>query len=108
VGPIPIGGDEHTVNVMKASFLAPGEAIFVPSCRVVFTPGDWGATRGTLALGQSGHRFSRYRTDQLADWIAGRTHPWPWNGPAAESQIGALLLRPAGADDAPDPAGDGV
>lgn len=94
LGPIPVGGDEHTVNVMKASLLAPGEAMFVPTLRVVFTPGDWSGTRGTLVLGQSGHRFSPYRTDQLGDWLDGRTHPWPWNGPPAGAQIGALILRP--------------
>jgi acyl-homoserine lactone acylase PvdQ len=94
LGPIPVGGDEHTVNVVKASLLAPGEAVFVPTMRVVFTPADWSETRGTLALGQSGHRFSPYRADQLGDWLEGRAHPWPWNGPAPGAQIGALVLRP--------------
>lgn len=94
VGPIPVGGDEHTVNVMKAPPSTPGEASYVPTLRVVFTPADWDATRGTLALGQSGHRFSPHRADQLDDWLAGRTHPWPWNGPPPGTQIGALVLRP--------------
>jgi acyl-homoserine lactone acylase PvdQ len=47
-------------------------------------------------LGQSGHRLSPYRTDQLADWLAGRTHPWPWNGPPEDQVIGLLVLRPNG------------
>lgn len=106
LGPIPVGGDEHTVNVMKASLLAPGEAVFVPTLRVVFTPGDWGGTGGTLALGQSGHRFSPYRADQLDDWLDGRTHPWPWDGPPAGAQIGALILRPMDGEGALTPADD--
>ncbi len=94
VGPIPVGGDTHTINAMKASPLNPEEVLVVPSCRVVYTPAAWRETRGTLPLGQSGHRFSRFRTDQLQDWLAGRTHPWPWNGPKLGSGIGIVLMRP--------------
>jgi acyl-homoserine lactone acylase PvdQ len=95
VGPIGIGGDDSTINVAKTSPAAPEKILFVPSYRVVYTPADWSATRGTQALGQSGHLFSPYRTDQLKDWLAGRTHPWPWNGPAPGTEIGTLTLRPA-------------
>jgi acyl-homoserine lactone acylase PvdQ len=98
VGPIPVGGDEHTVNVMKANPLSPGEATYIPTLRVVFTPADWNGTRGTLALGQSGHRFSPHRADQLDDWLAGETRPWPWNGPEPGSEIGVLQLRPEATD----------
>lgn len=100
VGPIPTGGDEHTVNVMKAQPLNPGEAIYVPTFRAVFTPGDWVGTRGILALGQSGHRFSPYRADQLDDWLAGRTRSWPWGGPRSGTELGMVVLRPEAA--APD------
>jgi acyl-homoserine lactone acylase PvdQ len=96
VGPIPLGGDSQTINVAKASPLDPEDVLIVPSCRVVYTPTDWQGTRGTLPLGQSGHRFSPYRTDQLDDWLAGRTHPWPWNGPRIGTTIGIVLMRPAG------------
>jgi acyl-homoserine lactone acylase PvdQ len=101
LGPIPAGGDEHTVNVMKAPPLSPGQATYVPTFRVVFTPADWEATRGILALGQSGHRFSPHRADQLDDWLAGRTRPWPWNGPRPGSELGVVVLRPEAA--APGP-----
>ena len=95
VGPIAVGGDAHTLNTMKTYPTAPDKAQFVPSMRVVFTPADWPQTRGVLNLGQSGHRFSAHRTDQLDDWLNGRSHPWPWGGPEPGSEIGILVLSPA-------------
>ncbi|WP_338115373.1 penicillin acylase family protein [Thiocystis minor] len=94
VGPIGVAGGTDTVNVMKATPLKPEQALFAPSMRVVATPADWTQTRGTLPLGQSGHRFSPYRTDQLDDWLAGDSHPWPWNGPVDGNVVGQLLLMP--------------
>ena len=98
VGPIGLGGDSATVNVADVSPLAPREVGYTPSLRVVYTPADWSRTRGTLPLGQSGHRFSRYRTDQLDDWLAVETHAWPWNGPPEGTAIGELQLLPAQGD----------
>jgi len=34
------------------------------------------------------------RTDQLDDWLTGRSHPWPWGGPGAGREIGVLMLEP--------------
>jgi len=95
IGPIPVGGDTHTVNAMKASPARPEEALIIPSLRVVYTPADWNQTGGTLSLGQSGHRFSPFRDDQLEDWLEGRYHPWPWNGPPSEASL--LVLKPENA-----------
>lgn len=95
LGPIPVAGGAETVAVMKASPLAPERAQFIPSARLVQVPSHWPETRGTLPLGQSGHRFSPYRSDQLDDWLAGRTHPWPWNGPVQGQVRGLLVLRPS-------------
>jgi acyl-homoserine lactone acylase PvdQ len=97
IGPVPGIGDGATVNVMKASPEDPRRVLFAPSCRVVFTPGDWAESRLVLPLGQSGHRFSPYRTDQLADWLAGGSHPLPWGGPRPGTEVGVLTLHPAGA-----------
>ena len=96
IGPIGMGGDSATVNVANASPLAPRQIGYIPSVRVVYTPADWAGTRGTLPLGQSGHRLSRYRSDQLDDWLAGDGHAWPWNGPPASDLIGELRLVPGG------------
>jgi penicillin amidase len=96
VGPIPMGGDSATVNVANATPTVPREIGYIPSVRVVYTPADWSGTRGTLPLGQSGHRLSRYRTDQLDDWLACEGHAWPWNGPPAGAEIGQLQLVPEG------------
>jgi len=95
VGPMGLGGDSATINVASVAPTAPRRVGYIPSVRTLFTPADWSQTRGTLPLGQSGHRLSRYRTDQLRDWLEGRTHPWPWNGPAAHTAIGELRLVPA-------------
>ncbi len=94
VGPIPEGGDDYTVDVRKADAAEPGRPLFIPGYRVLFTPGDWSASRSVQALGQSGHRLSAYRSDQLADWRAGRTHALMWNGPSAGQTIGRLQLLP--------------
>ena len=94
IGPIGMGGDSATVNVANASPLQPREIGYIPSVRVVYTPSDWTGTRGTLPLGQSGHRLSGYRADQLDDWLAGRGHAWPWNGPPTGAAIGELRLVP--------------
>jgi acyl-homoserine lactone acylase PvdQ len=94
IGPLPVGGDAHTINTMKTTPLEPEEARFIPSMRTVFTPADWGDSRITLPLGQSGHRFSPHRADQLEDWLAGRTHALPWGGPAPDDEIGVLTLSP--------------
>lgn len=94
VGPLGIGGDNATVNVANASVLAPQRIGYIPSVRVVYTPADWSGTRGSLPLGQSGHRFSRYRTDQLDDWLGVATHAWPWNGPQPGTELGTLRLLP--------------
>jgi penicillin amidase len=95
IGPFGVGGDAYTVNVMKAEAATPMKPIFVPTYRHVFTPGNWEQTGGTQTLGQSGHRFSPYRSDQLTDWLEGRLHPWTWGGPPPGEVIGTVRLLPA-------------
>jgi acyl-homoserine lactone acylase PvdQ len=96
VGPLPSGGDDYTIDVRKAQASSPQRPVFIPSYRVLFAPGDWAASRGVQPLGQSGHRFSPYRSDQLADWRAGRSHPLVWDGPPPDRTVGRLRLLPAG------------
>ncbi len=95
VPPVAGVGDAATVAVMKVDPVDPRRALFAPSCRAVFTSGDWAGSRMVLPLGQSGHRFSPYRADQLPDWLAGRGHAMPWGGPKAGQGIGVLTLSPA-------------
>jgi penicillin amidase len=80
VGPLPVGGDSHTVNVMKSLPSAPETVTYVPTLRAVLTPG---------------HLFSRYRTDRLSDWLAGRLQPLQWQGPRAEATTGVLRMLPS-------------
>lgn len=94
VGPLASGGDDYTVDVRKTPAAEPQRPVFIPGYRLLATPGNWAASRSVQALGQSGHRFSAYRDDQLADWRAGRHHRLPWNGPPAGDAIGRLRLLP--------------
>jgi penicillin amidase len=110
VGPLPAAGDTQTVNTMKASPAEPDKGLIVPSLRLLYVPNDWTASRLTLPLGQSGHRFSPYRTDQLDDWLTGGAHRLQWDGPTSGEEIGAMVLRPAPAQatqpaalDSPEP-----
>jgi acyl-homoserine lactone acylase PvdQ len=93
-GPVMVGGDNHTVDAVKTEINAPQTPLFIPTYRVIYTPGDWRETRGTQPLGQSGHRFSQYRTDQLDDWLSGHMHSWSWGGLPAGKVIGTLRLVP--------------
>lgn len=94
LGPIGRGGDNQTIDVALAPLTSPRRIGNVASMRVVYVPAAWSETRGTLPLGQSGHRFSSYRADQLDDWLNGRTHRWLWGGPAAGQLLGTLSLLP--------------
>ena len=94
IGPLGRGGDAATIDVAGGVPTRPRAITNIPSLRVVFTPGDWSGTQGSLPLGQSGHRLSRHRSDQLDDWLAGETHAWPWGGPEPGSEIGELRLQP--------------
>jgi acyl-homoserine lactone acylase PvdQ len=94
VGPLPVGGDSHTIDVMKSLPSAPETVTYIPTLRAVMTPYDWAGNRISLPLGQSGHRFSPYRTDRLGDWLNGRGRPMPWGGPALEQTIGVQRLLP--------------
>lgn len=95
VGPVGIGGDNFTINMATTRIMQPEHVVYIPSYRTTMTPGAWERTRGTNTLGQSGHRLSPYRTDQLDDWLSGRTHPWHWGGPPAGEVAGVLTLQPA-------------
>jgi penicillin G amidase len=78
VGPIGVGGSSDTIDVVKTLPQEPGKGLFGASTRVVATPADWSRTRGTLTLGQSGHRFSPYRpTNSTTGW---RCNPIPGPG----------------------------
>jgi penicillin G amidase len=95
VGPIPLGGDAATINLAKASPVAPREVLFIPSCRMVLRPADWPAARVVVPPGQSGHPLSPYYADQIDDWLSGHPHALPWGGPRADKQLGLLTLVPA-------------
>jgi penicillin amidase len=75
----PTGGDDYTVsrgsiwNVEPADFTQGHGA----GMRAVFDLADLEASRFVIATGQSGNPFSPHWSDQLADWLAGRSWPLP-------------------------------
>ena len=86
----------NTIDVRKSQPSAPETVIYIPTLRMVVTPTHWPDSRISLPLGQSGHRFSPYRTDRLDDWLDGRSLPLQWEGPAPDEAIGVLQLSPRG------------
>lgn len=72
VGPVPVGGDEHTPNHSAAMPLDPlGPVKSLPNLRAVIDVGKWAASRWQLAGGQSGNPFSANYTDLFEKWREG-------------------------------------
>ncbi len=94
LGPLPAAGDTHSIKAFKTLLNNPQQVRFIPTLRVRFSPTHWEQSRISLPLGQSGHRFSPYRADQLSDWLQGRDHPLQWQGPEPSEAIGIKRLIP--------------
>ncbi|WP_020470543.1 penicillin acylase family protein [Zavarzinella formosa] len=72
VGPVPVGGDEHTPNHASAMPLDPlGPVKSLPNLRAIIDVGNWSASRWQLAGGQSGNPFSPHYTDLFEKWQIG-------------------------------------
>ena len=72
VGPVPVGGDEHTPNHASAMPLDPlGPVKSLPNLRATIDVGNWSASRWQLAGGQSGNPFSGHYTDLFDSWRQG-------------------------------------
>ena len=75
VGPVPIGGDEHTpcpASVLPLDPLGPVRSL--PNLRAVIDVGEWSNSRFALAGGASGNPFSPHYTD-LELWKKGQRVP---------------------------------
>jgi penicillin amidase len=76
LGPYPLPGSRDTVN---NGFFHWWEnqyrAVMGPSMRHIVDYGNFASSRFTITIGQSGHRLSRYYSDQVKDWLEGGYHP---------------------------------
>lgn len=76
IGPIPIGGDEHTPNHASVMPLDPlGPLKSLPNLRASIDVGEWANSRFVLAGGQSGNPFSPHYADMLPIWQKGEGVP---------------------------------
>lgn len=73
IGPLPLGGGNHTVNVCPSNeFVPPFHCTEGPSMRHVVDFGDVDGAGGfILPAGQSGNPRSRHYRDQTERWIKG-------------------------------------
>jgi len=97
LGPIPYGGDAHTVNPSPVNpadpTVNPGFAI--ASLRMAVDVGEWEQARFVLPGGQSGNPFSPHYADQFALWRKGDALPIAWSAKMVEiSTRHTLVLEP--------------
>lgn len=76
-GPHPVGGGSSIVNAIGYDASEGFDVTAAPSMRMVVDLGDLDASRWVNLTGNSGHPLSAHYDDQVDDWLAGRTHPWP-------------------------------
>jgi penicillin amidase len=97
LGPVPVGGDQNTINQHGCR---PGEPTRsphnIPGLRAVFDTSDWGNCRFVLAGGQSGNPLSPHYDDLFALWQRGEAVPISWApDEVLRGTVSALRLNPA-------------
>jgi len=90
-GPVPVGGDNMTVNKTTTNLRRPYETSEAASYRQILDVGAWDASVGVNTAGQSGHPRSPHYFDQNALWRQGGYHPLPFTRPAVEAATVSLL-----------------
>jgi penicillin amidase len=97
VGPIAIGGDEHTpchASVLPLDPLGPVRSI--PNLRAAIDVGNWSASRFALAGGASGNPFSPHYTDLFDLWQKGEGVPIAFTPEEVQAAtVEMLKLEPA-------------
>ena len=91
VGPLPRGGDGHTVGATGGAERQGAGASF----RLVVDVADWDAALGTSAPGQSGDPRSPFYRNLFAGWAADAFFPVAYSRPAVERLArGRMVLLP--------------
>jgi penicillin amidase len=77
ISPVGVGGDQDTVNACNVTASVDPwnySCDSGPSMRLLIDMSDSDKLYGSLALGQSEHLFSPYRTDELKNWLRLEPH----------------------------------
>ncbi len=92
-GPYPFGGDTNTVWQSGYNPRLPfsSEGGFTASWRQILDLGDWDASLGVHAPGQSGHPASKHYDDLIPLWRKGEYHPLPWSRARVEANAEGVL-----------------
>jgi penicillin amidase len=98
LGPLPEGGDTHTVAQAGADLVDPLSRVLAnASLRMVVDVGAWDKSRYALPGGQSGNPLSPHYDDQFALWQRGEGVPVAWSEAAVEAGTRRVLrLEPGG------------
>jgi len=100
LGPVPRGGNNHTVNKTSSGYNQTSGASF----RLIADCSDWDLSLGTNTPGQSGNPDSPHYRDLFDSWAAGRFFPVFFSRPKIESAARSRLrLLPAETGAPPGP-----
>ncbi len=99
-GPLPAGGDSHTVNVATPSWGNDFSVHVIPAMRLVVDFNLPEPAMLVLPHGQSGNPSSPHYDDMLDLWLEGKTRPLPFGKEAVEKQyVDVMVLKPESAVD---------
>ncbi|MCM3878620.1 MAG: penicillin acylase family protein, partial [Vicinamibacterales bacterium] len=94
-GPVPVAGDNMTVNKAATNLWRPYQTSEAASYRQILDVGAWDRSLGVNTAGQSGHPLSPHYFDQNALWRQSDYHPLPFTRGAVDTAtVSTLELVP--------------
>ena len=94
-GPVPVTGDNMTVNKTTTNLRRPYETSEAASYRQILDVGAWDGSVAVNTTGQSGHPRSPHYFDQNTLWRHGRYRPLPFTREAVDgATVSQLELTP--------------
>jgi len=94
-GPIPAGGDMHTVNIAGFTWGEDFNVWLIPAMRLVVDFGLEEPAFLVVSSGQSGNPASEHYDDMIPIWVDVKNHPLPFKRENILSQYKhALVLKP--------------
>jgi len=94
-GPVPVAGDNMTVNKTTTNLRRPYETSEAASYRQILDVGAWDGSVAVNTTGQSGHPRSPHYFDQNTLWRHGRYRPLPFTREAVDgATVSQLELTP--------------
>lgn len=90
-GPVPVAGDNMTVNKASTNLRRLYQTSEAASYRQILDVGAWDRSLGVNTTGQSGHPHSPHYFDQNALWRQGDYHPLPFTRGAVDAATVSIL-----------------